>query len=80
MHRQELREATALAKENAAKLRPCEYHVFIDATPEVVLGKRYRCKNCGGEIDSHAHYWFRIGYTQGRGVRPKGAEEEEGTG
>lgn len=48
-------------KANQALLNGCPYHEFSPILPRVPLRQRYRCINCGGEIDASAHYWHEQG-------------------
>lgn len=53
-------------KENSNKLNSCSRHDFsIDTTPDKKFGKRYKCVNCGGEIDSIEKYWYEKGLEHG---------------
>lgn len=53
----------AQVKANSAKLRSCGYHDFVEIPTQGdrVMGKRYHCTACGGEIDHHAYYWHKLG-------------------
>ena len=54
-------------KANHLRLASCPFpHNFVDTTPNVTLNKRYRCEACGGEVDSHAYYWFEKGKAHAR--------------
>ena len=53
-------------KANHAKLNSCAYHEFAPILPLVPVRQRYRCINCGGEIDAIAHMW----HERGRDRRP----------
>ena len=44
-------------KANHALLNACQRHEFSP----ISTGRRYRCIECGGEIDRHAFYWHQIG-------------------
>lgn len=49
-------------KENSKTLEACPGHNFsIDVTPEKPIGKRWKCENCGGEVDSPAKAWYEKG-------------------
>ncbi|MEE4087532.1 hypothetical protein [Pseudomonas viridiflava] len=54
-------------KANSAKLNACGYHAFVEkpGQGDMVMGKRYVCSVCGGEVDHHAYYWHA------KGRRPK---------
>lgn len=47
-------------KSNHAKLNACQWHEFEPVLP-LATKPRYRCKNCGGEIDSSAFHWHEQG-------------------
>lgn len=57
-------EVLAEVKANSAKLDACPRHDF-EPVPgaRVVFGQpdRYRCRQCGGEVDRHAYYWHEQG-------------------
>lgn len=57
----------AEVKANSAKLNACGYHNFVErpGQGDRVMGKRYVCTECGGEVDHHARYWHE------KGRRPK---------
>lgn len=48
---------------NAAKLNGCNLHEFLPLKRDDVkqLFPRYRCANCGGEVDSQAAHWYNLG-------------------
>jgi hypothetical protein len=48
-------------QENYRRLGGCAQHVFEKIEPWQPLRGRWRCRNCQGEIDNHAHTWFAIG-------------------
>jgi predicted SprT family Zn-dependent metalloprotease len=50
-------------KANSARLNSCQAHAFepMPGQEKKVMGKRYVCSACGGEVDAHAHYWHEIG-------------------
>lgn len=53
-------------KANAKRLDACPRHEFEPmAQAASTARKRYRCKHCGGEVDSHAHRWHEIGRKSG---------------
>jgi len=66
--RPELRAIAEQVKANHARLDECPWHEFIVKPGEEgkVMGKRYVCTVCGGEVDSHAYYWHQ----DGRRARP----------
>lgn len=51
----------AQVQANRAKLDACPAHAFAPIPPVRLIGQRYRCESCGGEIDAHAYYWFMEG-------------------
>lgn len=48
-------------KKNHAALNGCAGHAFTAINPGGFMTK-FRCANCNGEVDHHAHHW----YVQGR--------------
>jgi hypothetical protein len=62
MPRDEIVKLAQIARENVAKLSVCTGHAFEAIGPIQPLRTRYRCANCGGDVDSSAYRW----YTQGR--------------
>lgn len=64
--RRELMALAAGVKANSAKLQACPYHDFepvapADATLVAKLSARYRCRHCGGDVDSSAYHWHQQG-------------------
>ena len=62
------------AKANIAILAACAGpHVFEALPPEnakqKVFGVRYRCKTCGGEVESRERAWYERGLAHGRASR-----------
>lgn len=54
-------------KANVAALDACPGpHDFVDITPGKIIGKRYRCSTCLGEIDGVALVWYQRGLVHGR--------------
>ena len=55
-------------KENHRVLDSCDMHSFELIGPEEQspFGRRYRCARCGGEVDSHACYWYNLGFQHGK--------------
>ena len=52
-------------KENHKKLDECIQHEFsIDVTPDKKYAKRYRCVNCGGDVDANEKHWYEKGLHQ----------------
>lgn len=56
-----MNEILAEVKANHAKLNACPRHDFEPVLPTVALRTRFRCTNCGGEVDHHAWYWHEQG-------------------
>lgn len=56
----DIKNIAAQVKINHEALTACAGHAFavIDSTK---LMPRYRCANCGGEVDSHAAHWYQRG-------------------
>jgi len=53
-----VRQIFEQVKANHAKLNACPFHDFA---PLGGPRKRYRCQNCGGEVDFHAYHWHEQG-------------------
>ena len=71
LSRQSMVDLAAEVKANSERLSACPYHEFAPVqmapgVPMTPLRQRYRCIECGGEIDRHAWYWFQ----QGRRAAP----------
>lgn len=71
LSRTSMADLAAEVKANAERLNACPYHEFAPVqmapgVPMAPLRQRYRCIECGGEIDRHAWYWFE----QGRRKQP----------
>ncbi|MEK4883650.1 hypothetical protein NST81_02815 [Bacillus sp. FSL W8-0223] len=48
--------------ENEKRLKSCTRHRFAkDLTPDKPWGKRWKCVNCGGEVDNTAKNWYEKG-------------------
>lgn len=64
----EIRAIAEQVKANQAKLDACPWHEFERSTATGMLRsvthQRYVCRNCGGEVDHHAHYWHELGRRQ----------------
>lgn len=41
--------------------------IWEDTTPDKSLGKRYRCRLCGVELNSTDVVWYRRGLEHGKG-------------
>lgn len=66
LSRQSIADLAAEAKANVERLSACPYHEFAPVqmapgVPMAPLRQRYRCIECGGEIDRHAWHWFQEG-------------------
>lgn len=55
-----------MVKQNHKKLNSCECHNFIDISPDKSLGKKYKCKNCSGILDSINVSWYNLGLKHGK--------------
>lgn len=64
LSRQSIAAVAEQVKENQARLRSCPHHEFSPILPRRLLGQRYRCIECGGEVDAHAYHWFQEGLRQ----------------
>lgn len=58
-------EIWAKVKANHACLDACPNHHFERLPGTDGLRARYRCRNCTGEIDGHAHHWYALGRLHG---------------
>lgn len=58
----DLRAIAEQVKKNHAALNACGGHAFAAIKPGVMMTK-YRCANCGGEVDHHAFHWYELGRT-----------------
>lgn len=54
-------------RQDIAKLEACERHRFEPIGPIQPLRTRYLCLVCGGQVDSHAVYWYERGLVHGGG-------------
>lgn len=52
-------------QENSNKLQSCEYHQFVDITPERTFAKKYQCKNCKGTLGAINKCWYEKGLQHG---------------
>jgi lipopolysaccharide biosynthesis regulator YciM len=66
LRRETMLQLLSQVRENQARLESCSGHEFEDITPQKTLGKRYRCKNCHGDVDAHAHHWYCLGLEHAR--------------
>lgn len=56
-----------LIKENTKRLESCTLHSFdIDIFPDLLVGKKWQCSNCHGEVDSVKKLWYEEGLAHGR--------------
>lgn len=63
-------------KKNHETLRNCKQHDFsIDLTPERILGKRWKCSECGGEVGGSEKRWYELGLKHGKDVSRNGENE-----
>jgi hypothetical protein len=69
------KQILAEVKANHAKLDGCPSHDFAEIEPRKVIGGRYRCANCGGDIDAIAYSWYTKGLFHGA-KRPTGKRVE----
>lgn len=61
LSRQSITDIAAEVKANRDRLESCPYHEFSPILPRVPIRQRYRCIECGGEVDSLAYYWHEQG-------------------
>ena len=54
-------------KENHKKLNSCTIHDFKDITPDRPFGKKYKCMNCGAELDGINVSYYNLGLKHGKG-------------
>ena len=55
-------------KENHRKLDSCICHNFgIDMMSDRIIGKKYKCTQCGGVIDAINKIWYERGLKHGGG-------------
>lgn len=52
-------------KANQARLDGCAFHEFSPIQPRVPANQRYRCIECGGEVDYHGWFWHEKGRRPG---------------
>lgn len=60
IQRTEMDKIVVEVKANQAKLVACRRHAFV-VIGEPRYNARYRCANCGGEVDSSARFWYEEG-------------------
>lgn len=72
MPRDRLQKLAESVRANHAALSSCAYHEFEPMAPiqppALSMKQKYRCRYCGGEVESFAHHW----HEQGRRARPDG--------
>jgi hypothetical protein len=61
LSKEEVQAIAEKARANVRRLDACTNHAFEPIGPESLLRQRYRCKHCGGEVDSHAYTWYMRG-------------------
>lgn len=61
--KQVLRRVWDDVQNNNLKLINCPDHRFVKVIQDLQI--RYMCTECGGDIDSHAHYWYQHGLKHG---------------
>lgn len=61
LSRDTMNEVLLQVQANHAKLNACARHDFAPIDPVKVMGQRYRCTHCAGEVDHHAWYWHEQG-------------------
>lgn len=54
-------EIAEQVRANHELLESCGYHEFSPILPLKPMRQRYRCINCGGEVDHTAWYWHEKG-------------------
>jgi hypothetical protein len=54
-------------RRNYRILDTCFRHDFsIDLRPDTMVGKRWKCANCSGEVDSIRKDWYEMGLHHGQ--------------
>ena len=73
MKREVTNQILADIKANSAKLDACPRHDFsiciprhtkqpvASPTPLQMFGAKWRCKHCGGDVDSQSKRWYELG-------------------
>ena len=61
LSRQSMVDLAAEVKVNVDRLSACPYHEFAPILPLAALRQRYRCIECGGEVDRNAYVWHERG-------------------
>lgn len=57
---------------NSDILKACSRHSFdIDLNKERVAGKRWKCSNCGGEVDEIKKSWYEKGLEHGEEIKER---------
>lgn len=62
------RRIWAEVRANQAMLDACSRHEFEQIEPGK-FGSRWRCKHCGGEVNSSAVHWYTRGLEHGSAGR-----------
>lgn len=57
----EIRAIALQVKANTERLKACTGHDFAPVPGLPALRRRYRCRQCQGEIDHTAHTWYQRG-------------------
>ncbi len=69
MNRETAKAIFEEAKANTVALNNCAGpHVFEDITPELKIGKRFRCRLCGGALNGIEVRWYQRGLEHGRAM------------
>lgn len=61
LSRQSVVDIAAQARANSERLTACPYHEFSPVASEAPRRPRYRCIECGGEVDANAYHWHQQG-------------------
>lgn len=66
LSRQSVVDIAAQVRANSERLAACPYHEFSPIvpstdTPRAAMRPRYRCIECGGEVDANAYHWHQQG-------------------
>lgn len=61
LNRETMNDILLQVQANHAKLNACLRHDFEPIPPVKIVGQRYRCTHCGGEVDHHAWHWHEQG-------------------
>lgn len=69
MDRGDMKKIWEQAQRNGEALERCARHEFVDITPGLAIGKKHRCTNCGGELDSIGVRFYQQGLDHGQVMR-----------